>query len=159
VAAEIYKESLHAIIKPICAVKATKDRLEDFDRSKTRLYKGTHKVGSMEMALLAKCNTASDKVDFLRSIELMWHLSHPNIGTMENLYKEKGNTTLRLVLSNNIDGSLEKYIKTSIKKEEDEMPNTDNSFTASIKKEGDAVSNADGTFTIFFKRMIMYVAM
>jgi hypothetical protein len=65
----------------------------------------------------------------------MRNLSHPNVVTMENLYKEKGNTGLHLVLSNNTDGSLEKYIKTSLKKEEDEMPNADNTFTASIKKE------------------------
>jgi hypothetical protein len=131
---EIYKEYFHAM-KPKCTMEATKDRHEDFNKSKSRLCKGKYKVGSMKIECLIKSYTASQKDDLLRSIDLMRTWSHPNLVRMENLYREK--TSQRLVILNDMDGSLEKYIKSSVQKNED------------------VISNADGTFTIFFKRMIL----
>ncbi|XBJ21810.1 hypothetical protein VPH35_000298 [Triticum aestivum] len=53
VAHDIYKDHFFGE-KPTCSVKATKDRIVDFDGSRTKLYKGKYQVGSMEIQCLIK---------------------------------------------------------------------------------------------------------
>lgn len=136
VEAKIYKNHFHDT-RPTCTVDATRDCITDFHGSKTRLSKGTYKVGSMVMDCLIKSYKPENRGDLLRSIRLMRGWKHPKVVVIENLYNEKGKTAPRLVLSNSIDGSLKGYIK------------------AATRKHEDVISNADGTFTAFFKNMII----